>query len=158
MRRFALDLIISYLISLSALASVGLARTTLAGMREVKDDIALLKGRWKVVLEKRDGKLLKHENNRTFTFSENELVIAGLGSGSARLKYRINSAKNPKTIDLANLDTKSMDSLVGIYEVHGNELKLCLTNAAFKRPSSFDHVAPIGPVILVKLQREPREN
>ncbi len=70
--------------------------------------------------------------------------------------FKLDSAKSPKAIDMTLTDvTQKGQTIKGIYELDGDNLKLCLANSPTEsRPTKFK--AEEGDLVLFKLKRSKR--
>ena len=113
------------------------------------NDHEKLKGSWKIVVWRVNGKDGAHSDKGKFVISDKEITFTDADDS---LTYCIDASKKPKSIDLRN--TKSAECMAGIYAIDGNELTLCLRHASFERPDSFEYRPGGGPVFFLKLRRE----
>ena len=135
------------LMAVAVLAATGTSKA------DDKEDTDRLQGAWKAVSYEEDGRDDVVSLSRTFAFDFKgdafsfpwaDLKITG--------KFKIDSAKKPKVIDLSTEDAKGM-GLHGIYELEGDTLKLCF---GVERPKEFKTKANSKQWMLV-LKRE-KEN
>ena len=119
-------------------------------------DQAKLKGSWKVVSIEFDGQMIP-ENIATqlaYLFDGDKVTLKGRILSSAGnyafqpadhdCTFKVNPAKKPKEIDIAVTKDKT---IVGIYEVKGNDLKICLSYAN-ERPKEFSTKGKTGAAFL----------
>jgi uncharacterized protein (TIGR03067 family) len=117
------------------------------GNKEPLDvDYAKLEGTWQVVSLEVDGKEIPKE-----TIKESRLIIKGkeftMKEKIATYKgtFSIDSSKSPKTIDIKFTEgPEKGNTSLGIYELDGDDLKLCLTVTAKERPTEFTTKAKSG--------------
>jgi len=99
-------------------------------------DLNLLKGNWKVVSMVHNGKDLPNAEDHGITFDGENVTIKEPNGESKGKCTRLDPAKDPKQIDLT--PDGGGKKLQGIYELKGDELKLCLTRSDSERPSRFE--------------------
>jgi uncharacterized protein (TIGR03067 family) len=117
------------------------------------DDLAKLKGIWRVEATVFNGVPVEAEKlkDRTMEFDGKELVpVVGKDKKKA-LTVTVDAAKTPKEIDLKNPE-KDQPGL-GIYELTGDELKLCYGEPGAARPTEMKSEAGSRVFYLV-LKRE----
>ena len=119
----------------------------------IKKELEALRGNWNVLIkgaEKADQDL-QHQ----FSMVENSLQIR-IGGASIDLKFRVNPAKKPKEINITRMLPDGSDtSMLGIYDLDGDTLKLCFDDFGKKRPTEFKSKA--GSTYL-KMTREKKKD
>jgi uncharacterized protein (TIGR03067 family) len=114
----------------------------------VKKELDALRGNWNVV---RGG-----DPDMQFSMVENSLQIR-IGGASVDLKFTVNPAKKPREIDMTwMLKDGSDTSMLGIYELDGDTLKICFDEPGKKRPTEFKAKANSKQSSFV-LQREKKQ-
>ena len=117
-----------------------------------KSDNALkaLQGAWKIEKIVANGETVSLETaeNRYFTIKGNEAIPSDNPKDIATLK--IDSAQKPAHIDFT--DT-AKETMLGIYEISGDTLKLCMANPGEKRPTEFASPKD-SKVLFLVLKRE----
>lgn len=139
------------LIFLCSAAFFTLAFVPLVRSDDVKDDLKLLQGQWKVVALEADGKQAPKEAIEAMHVrikgSEFEGVDPGEASGE-KATIKLDSSKSPKQIDLkATTGVSKGKTVEGIYKLEKDRLILCLRGpeAAEKgRPKDFKTEADSG--------------
>lgn len=129
-----------------------------------EDDSLKIQGRWKVaslVINGMRQELLlppdkKDWLNRSFVIFDGDRMRTLFPEKSDRSTFRLDPTRSPKEItvtwDHSHVDG-SLD--IGIYELSGDTLKLCLVKATRKaRPMSFDTTGQRQDVTLMVLRRE----
>lgn len=102
---------------------------------DIKKDKEMLKGAWRVTTLEMSGKDVPEEKIKRFEIVFGlESVTIKANTQERESSYTLDTSKKPKTIDLVFKDKTT----VGIYQLEGDRLKLCLaTEGAKKRPSDF---------------------
>ncbi len=136
---------------------VGLLLGADAPKDDVKKDKEKLQGAWKAVTAEADGKLQDDAEERRLTFSGDEFSLKKGEETMGKGKFKIDSSKKPKEIDLEFVESKR-DALrgktvLGIYELDGDTLKWCWNKPGGKRPKEFSSQAA-DVHLLVTLNRE----
>ena len=116
-------------------------------------ELKQLEGTWDVIAFEVDGKVQpKGKSPTQFLISGNKLT--GLGP---EMTITLDATKKPKWIDLAFKKKDKLYPIRAIYDVSGDELRICMplapTGKAFenKRPENFDTKA--SPVALFNAKR-----
>jgi RNA polymerase sigma factor (sigma-70 family) len=157
-----------------------------------KEDKDLMLGTWKIVSTERNGKGVTDEGTEgdTTVITADTITISCKSGGKLVLTYRLDPSQRPKAIDVTphKPDPSAGDVLLGIYELKGDQLKICFSrNVALgaARPNKFsadergdrfyilerspaakakvepkvdDLQKPIDPKLLAKLAAELRSN
>lgn len=110
---------------------------------DAKKDLEALKGNWTVVSAERDGKKLTDEQLK-------DVMLTLDGTGKATVKkgdqvlfdgtIKIDPTKKPKALDTTQTSDgeNKGKTLLGIYELDGDTLKICTAEPAGKdRPTEF---------------------
>jgi uncharacterized protein (TIGR03067 family) len=136
-------------------ALVGVLAAQLPELR-VLDDVAKLQGTWTYATLELDGKSLPAE-----LFARSRLEVSGVqfmqtdGKTVHRGTFKLDGTRNPKTIDLTFTDgPEKGNTTLGIYEINGDEWKLCLPLGTQPRPTAFATKAGSG-YALQTLKRKP---
>lgn len=120
---------------------------------DAKEDLKKLQGTWKVVALEVDGKAVPKEK------SPKEVVIEGkrLTGLGPEMTLTLDPAKKPKWVDLTFKRDGKAYPVRAVYEVSGDELKLCIPLA--EKGKLFENKRPTGfetkgkPVMLLKARR-----
>src|SRR5262249_31759617 len=75
---------------------------------EGPDDAQKLQGEWHIVEIEKNGKAIREDTRGTFLFRGDEVILSeGLaGSAGTKMKYRVNSGKPPRELDLTFSEEK----------------------------------------------------
>jgi uncharacterized protein (TIGR03067 family) len=142
-RLFALTLVAS-LVCLGAVSQA----------RQEKNDKEAIKGTWTVTKAEENGKAQDELNKAKFTFKDDKLTLKlPMEKDPVELTFKLDSGKMPKSIDIQPTDSK--DPAVGIYELKGDTLKLCVMDPGGKRPGEFK--AGSKGIVLIELSRDKAE-
>jgi uncharacterized protein (TIGR03067 family) len=126
---------------LLAFLAAGLV-VTAAGARDDagKKDKDKLTGTWAVVSVEREGRKLEGDEVKDFKLiMEGEKYTLQMGDRTIEGTYKIDSSKDPKTIDAARTSGKDKDKvLLGIYKLEDDNLTMCLSAPdKTERPKEF---------------------
>jgi len=145
------------------------ALTSLAGCSANKDagekGVEQLEGAWKVVslTSGAEGDAPQEMIQDMIVLIKGDKWTAISGGQASEENFKLDTTKNPKTIDLTKTpivgvvsDRKHPDRpevnkeiLPGIYDLDGDRLRICLANPGEKRPSQFPGKPQAGLVVLV---------
>jgi uncharacterized protein (TIGR03067 family) len=109
----------------------------------VPDDKASLQGAWTPKSVEVEGKPAPEDVVKSlhFTFDGDKLIVKGdRGHATEEIQYKIDATKSPKQIDIMPpKDVANGKTVLGIYEINGDELKLCFRQAqsSLGRPTDF---------------------
>jgi uncharacterized protein (TIGR03067 family) len=118
-----------------------------------RKDLKQMEGTWKAVVHEADGKKTTEEDNKKadvklvvkdgkFTVHFNDKVV---GQGTIKL----DAGKKPKQIDATATDGPMKDAtLVGIYELNGDEMRVCFGLPGKERPTEFRTKEGTGQMLL----------
>lgn len=112
---------------------------------DAKQDLDKLKGNWMLTaLEMNGEKAPKDLTDRiTVSFEGDKMKVTGVGGDQAdanpEFTIKLDPSKKPKALDATALNGRNKGKTdLGIYEVNGDELKLCMPNDEVKdRPKDF---------------------
>jgi uncharacterized protein (TIGR03067 family) len=105
-----------------------------------KDDLQLLQGTWEVVEFTANGRPIPESERMKMKFVVTDSTMAMTARNKdASFEIKLNPEAMPKTIDYKALEgTFKGKTNYGIYELQGDELKLCMHNKdADKPPTEF---------------------
>ena len=127
-----------------------------SGAQDAKTDLAKIAGSWTVDELTYNGEEHKLKFKIVFkgeegTVLENDKVT----NEYAKIKFKIDPAAKPKTMDITVSAGSQTDAkMEAIYELKGDELRICAKVFGTGRPSAFD--APDGSsMVLLTLKRTP---
>ena len=118
------------------------AGTVLRGEEPVPD-IKQLQGTWEVVEFTANGKVIPEKGRQGMKFEVTDTTMHMSARGrEASFQIKLNTSVTPNTIDYTALEGTFKDKTnYGIYELKGDELKLCMHNKdADKPPTAFKSV------------------
>jgi uncharacterized protein (TIGR03067 family) len=104
------------------------------------DEKSPLLGNWTVVKAEEDGKPVAELLKAKFTFKDGDKLLVKLAEEAKPLDaaVKLDAAKKPKQIDITRTVDARSETALGIYEVDGDKLKLCVAEAEVKeRPTEF---------------------
>jgi uncharacterized protein (TIGR03067 family) len=111
----------------------------LVGADTPKDEASKLNGTWMMVSGEEQGKKLSEE-----ALQKSRLVIKGdeqlvqVAGDTLKGTHKLNPAAKPRTIDVADTEGPYKGkTLLGIYEVDGDQLKVCFAMPGKPRPRDF---------------------
>lgn len=115
--------------------ATGLTVQALQESANEKDKKAL-QGKWDIVSVASAGKEQKAQNGAFVSFDGGKLTFTPKSVDFSEFSFNLDASKTPKTLDLKSKG----DALFGIYELKGDDLKLCLSNGepvSKNRPKEF---------------------
>ncbi len=105
-----------------------------------KKDQALLEGEWSMVSGASDGFSLSEDlvNGAKRVSKDGVTTVTIGGTTFIKAKYTIDTAKKPKTIDFDLQDGPNKGKKqLGIYELDGDDFKVCYAAVGLPRPDDF---------------------
>jgi uncharacterized protein (TIGR03067 family) len=109
---------------------------------DVKKDQDKLQGTWTVVSAELDGNKLPQDQAKGELVFKGDKYSYSAGGETGEGTYKIDPSKKPKTMDAVPADGPFKGQTVEeIYEVEGDELKICLATPGTKRPTDFTAAA-----------------
>jgi len=116
-----------------------------------------LQGSWKVVSHEKDGKKQAEDTIKNY-----KIVVKGdkltfkIGDQDNEATLKLDAAKKPKTIDLMVKAGDKMEVIKGIYQLDGDDLKICAAGEeGVERPKDFATKAKSGLGLLVLKREKP---
>ena len=123
-----------------------------AGTEREPEDEALIQGTWIVVAGERDGKETKDFNGIKWTFGPRGQNSTQRNNDTQSGSFKLDTAIQPRGIDIDPFDEP--ESVIGIYELKGDGLKLCITRPTkYPRPTDFT-TKPDSGRLLLTLKRQ----
>jgi uncharacterized protein (TIGR03067 family) len=124
----------------------------------VAKDLRAFKGTWRLSAKEEDGK----------TFSEEEIKdVIGTIDGSGKVSVRrgdkllnegtvkLDPTRSPRTIDVTFTDGERKGQMVlGIYEIEGDALRVCVARPGDERPAEFSAKAGSGHILVVYVRQK----
>jgi uncharacterized protein (TIGR03067 family) len=121
-----------------------------------KKDEDKIQGTWTVVsIEHAGMKDTDEDAKKTTVVFKDGNVILHVAGNTKKAKITLDPAKKPKTIDMMPEEKREKPSL-GIYELKGDELRLCFAEDGGERPSEFATRAGSDQTLVV-LKREKKD-
>jgi uncharacterized protein (TIGR03067 family) len=135
------------------LAAFGLA----AEPDPAKKDLDALQGEWNIAALEYNGQDLTGKYKIVFVFKGDVATVEGDGAVRkeyAKITFKLDPSTNPKCVDLTIGDgVQKGAAMEGIYELKGDELRLCVKVLGKERPGEFK--SPDGAsVALLTLKRQ----
>jgi uncharacterized protein (TIGR03067 family) len=142
-------------------SSVALIITATLSAQEdaVKKELAKLEGTWSIVSAEENKEAVPADivNELKFVFKGSELTLKGVEriiNKVAKVKIKIDPGTTPKTIDFTIEAGSEKGSVIeGIYELKGDDLKVCAQTVERNRPTEFA-TKPASNLILFVLKRD----
>jgi uncharacterized protein (TIGR03067 family) len=122
-----------------------------ADKKEAKDDGKKLEGDWNVVKGVHGGEEIPEEKVKTFkvTFKGDKFTLND-GEKTHEVAFKLDPAKKPRTIDAMPADGEYKGkTLLGIYSLEGDTLKMCFAEPGTERPKEFTSRANTMHFLLV---------
>jgi uncharacterized protein (TIGR03067 family) len=122
-----------------------------------KKDLVKLQGDWAIVSYVIDGKKLSDDEAQSLfrTFKKDECTVYLFDKPLAKGKIRIDANKKPKTIDICPAESPDKPRL-GIYEIEGDTLKICMASPGKERPKEFSSKKDSGQSLEVSEREKKR--
>lgn len=135
---------------MSSLVLVALTLIPAAGPARVDDD--KLQGTWNVVSALRDGEDFEAPKGDKLVFDQGKITIEKKdGTKNEGGTYTADPAKTPKELDVKPPNQETV--LKAIYQIDGDDMKLCLGRPDSDRPTELASKAGSN-VMLIVLRRE----
>jgi uncharacterized protein (TIGR03067 family) len=121
------------------LAVAGVARP---GGEATKNDLKRMEGTWTVVAHETDGKKLTAEENKKvdvkLIVKDGTYTIYFDGKKALTGKMKLDADKKPKQIDaVAEEGPYKGKAMLGIYELKGDDMRVCFAQPGKDRPTAF---------------------
>ena len=104
------------------------------------DEKETLNGTWSVVKAEEDGKNATELLKARFTFKDGDKLSIKMPNETKPLEVsvKIDATKKPKQVDFTRVEDGRAETALGIYELDGDKLKLCVAEPEVKeRPTEF---------------------
>jgi len=123
-----------------------------------KQDVGALQGAWRGVGgEYSRERIAPQEADMIRLVFKDETLTMDIGKEVLKSTYKLDPSKKPKAIDLTSVDGKTKGrTYLGIYERHGDSLKICFSEFEQKRPAEFAAEGKPGIRTLFLLEREKK--
>jgi uncharacterized protein (TIGR03067 family) len=122
---------------------------------DAKKDAKQLQGKWTLISAIRSGQeyppeKLKGEVDVIFAGDTVQLVAAEKEAKKpeGKITFKLDPTKKPKTIDMIPSNQK-FEPILGIYELTGDQLKICFRPSGDKRPTEFKSETNSGCLLYV---------
>jgi uncharacterized protein (TIGR03067 family) len=131
-----------------------------------QDDAKAIQGVWVAASMEANGKPAPAEAVKVmrFTFKADTLLIRGnfRDEREEEFTFKLDAASSPKHLDIIPADKdkeKGQVTILGIYELKGDDLKVCIRHAKSDkgRPAEFA-TTPDSELVLVVFKREPAKD
>ena len=117
-----------------------------------KKDADLIQGKWNVVSFERGDESKPPDDIKKVkvVFDGNTITITD-SNKEEKATYKLDPDKKPRTIDIT--PEKDKEKVAGIYELKGDDLKICFGKPGEERPTAFGPKGVKGQTLIV-LKRE----
>jgi len=127
------------------------------GAKDAGDDVLKkLQGTWKFVSQEMDGKPSPKEElaKQTITFADDKWTVRQDGKVVRAGTHKFDPAKTPAQVDALVTEGEDKDStMLGVFELKGDTLKVCFDPKGKQRPTDFSSKA--GRMIAVVERKKP---
>ncbi|MCC7085037.1 MAG: TIGR03067 domain-containing protein [Pirellulales bacterium] len=127
-------------ICIALIAAVGFLAGTKVPENSVMKGADAFQGTWKLTAGEVDGTALTPEQLKVgkLVIQGNRFSVTLPEKGTATGTQKINATKSPKTIDVVDASGPNAGKkCLGIYEIKGDELRVCFAAAGKARPTEF---------------------
>ncbi len=107
------------------------------GKDKEKKPEATIEGTWKVVSMVIDNKERKPADDLRIIFKRGTMIQKQGEQTSLAMRYKLDPTQKPPAIDLGFPGKAAGNKALGIYELKGDELKLCIPQDEQDRPTEF---------------------
>ena len=127
------------------------------GEDAAKTELKKLEGVWQITSGKQDGKSIDSIKRDKVTVSRDDFTVHHDGKVEFTVTIKLDPNKKPITVDLRITSEKHKGkTALGIYELNGDDLKLCISGAgATSRPTDFS-ANPGSDFLTMVLKREKK--
>src|SRR5262249_51896610 len=135
----------------TTLLLIGLLAISRASADDKKDD--KLDGKWLVVSIERDGKADDAFKGGMRVIAGGKYTLTDKNGKATPGTFKVDPSKKPKAIDMTPTEGQYKGkTLLGIYEIDGQTLKICFTEPGKDRPTEF---ASKGAVLAIHKREKP---
>ena len=127
--------------------------------KDAKKELDKIQGTWTMAEMKYNGKDLTNDNKSKFKliFKGDTATVEGtdeLKKEYAKVRFTLDPAANPRLVDMKIISGNQKDAVIeGIYELKGNEFRICANVFGNQRPAEF--AAPEGSSsVVIVLKKE----
>jgi uncharacterized protein (TIGR03067 family) len=125
----------AFAVTLAACASLALAS---AADDPARTDADKLQGSWKLVASEIDGKKAPEESVKTVRMTvKGDRIVLREENKEEEASFKLDPAQTPRALDLSIKVGDKMEVVKLIYELRGDDLKLCGGRAGKDRPKEF---------------------
>jgi uncharacterized protein (TIGR03067 family) len=134
---------------------LGFAVVLLLGAQAADKDEDKMQGTWTFVSAEKGGEKAPEDEIKKLkvTIKGNELII-GDGKRDEKATFKLDSSKKPKALDVT--PPRDDKPVLGIYELDGDNLKMCWRKGGGERPTKFAS-EPKSDLMLLVLKREKKK-
>jgi len=107
---------------------------------DVDGDLKKIQGTWRFVSEEMDGKMRPPETltKLTITFTGDKFAVKDDGKVVQAGTHKLDGSKKPGHVDATITEGEGKGgTMLGIYELKGNSMRVCFDLAGKDRPTSF---------------------
>jgi uncharacterized protein (TIGR03067 family) len=127
---------------------------------EKKTDAKALQGTWVVTAQMYEGKELDpkeiQKEGIKFVITAEEITIVANGVTRSKSTWTIDAMQTPKYMNLVLIEPTKGEKLLGIYELNGDVLKLCLHPGDKNRPAKFEAKKGSMDVVHILKKEKPK--
>jgi len=142
---------------LVAALAVGLLVGAGGGQRDAgKEELKKFQGTWQFQSIEQDGTAVPPDvvKKRTIIFQDDRFTVKEGDKVFQAGSHRLDPTKTPKTVDAKVTEGEDKgNTMLGIYEIQGDTLRVCFDPKGKKRPTEFKSPAGSG-IFLATFQRE----
>jgi uncharacterized protein (TIGR03067 family) len=124
---------------------------------DVKKETEKLQGTWVTQKMEFNGEDVGEKFKLSFVFKGDDVTVEGndeVKKEYAKLKFKLDPSTTPRCVDITITAGTQKDAVIeGIYELKGDELRICAKIGGKERPAKFE--SPAGEtMVLMTLKRE----
>ncbi len=139
-----------------ALPTALLLGLLLASARAAEDDDKL-QGSWKVISIEKNGKKQPEDATKAMKFViKGDKFVLKVGDQDNESSFKLDAGKKPKSITLAIKTGDKEEVIKGIYQLDGDDLKICAAGEpGVERPTEFATKPKSGVGLLILKREKP---